>query len=54
MQSPTIGVELTLTEIMQRPQLDVLAARIVDESLKASLSIHPGYEIRADEMEVTL
>jgi pristinamycin I synthase-3/4 len=50
----SFGVELSIREIMQRPQLSELAAWISELSLKNALSIDSGYEVSQDEMEVTL
>ncbi|HKT27492.1 AMP-binding protein, partial [Dyella sp.] len=48
------GVELSIREIMQHPQLSHLAALITELSLKNALSIGSDYEVSTDEMEVTL
>jgi len=50
----TFAVELTIREVMDHPQLHVLAQRILETRLKQALTAGPEYEIGADEMEITI
>jgi acyl carrier protein len=47
-------VDLSIREVMEHPQLNVLAERISEEAFKSTLSLAAVYEIRADEMEITI
>ena len=47
-------VELSIKDVMERPQLNLLAERIFEANLKNALSVSSQYEIGADEMEITI
>jgi amino acid adenylation domain-containing protein len=47
-------VDLSIREVMEHPHLNVLAERISEEVFKSALSLAAMYEIRADEMEITI
>jgi amino acid adenylation domain-containing protein len=48
------AVELSIKDVMERPQLNLLAERILEANLKNALSVGSQYEVGADEMEITI
>ena len=47
-------VELSIREVIEHPQLNDLAQRIFETSLKSVLTIKPDYQMGTDEMEITI
>jgi len=47
-------VEVSIKEVIEHPQLNDLAQRIFETSLKSVLTIKPDYEMGTDEMEITI
>jgi acyl carrier protein len=48
------AVELSIKDVMEHPQLNLLAELMYEASLKNALSVSSQYKIGADEMEITI
>jgi acyl carrier protein len=48
------GLEISMREVMELPDLEALAAVVFERNLRMNIAAAPGREIRDDELEVTL